>query len=361
MAGFSFRIDRGGHAPVSIKDEPGVVGRARPPAPRCRLPLPLPGRCRRPATSSASPRHARSAPGRHDGARDSRRPAVGHPLKAALAPDPIGPARDRVGPGASVPVPIGWDGPAQATTPCGRSCPVRSVRAYRQSSVEGLPRIVAPVDLVPLPPAGSPTSSNRSRTRSRLRAQRGFTDRQGMDVMKLKSAIVALGALAVASWRAGAGRGTSAAAPASRTRRALDDFNAALGRRHQGRRRAGADPGARRRSRCPKGSATICAPTSAGPERQRRLVLGERQSVRRRSRRLRVGDRPVPFGFGPAVRAGDAPAPTTCSSAPSASAPTSRRASAATSRSTSGASRASTHTTAYSYTSTSAGNRRRHR
>ena len=46
MAGFSIRLDRGSHAPVSIKDGP-VVHRARPPAPRCRLPLPLPGRCAR--------------------------------------------------------------------------------------------------------------------------------------------------------------------------------------------------------------------------------------------------------------------------------------------------------------------------
>ena len=43
MAGFSFRIDRGGARPRQHQGRPRLR-RARPPASRCRLPLPLPGR-----------------------------------------------------------------------------------------------------------------------------------------------------------------------------------------------------------------------------------------------------------------------------------------------------------------------------
>ena len=79
MAGFSLRIDRGGHAPVSIKDQP-MDRRARPSASRCRLPSPLHGRCPHRWHRRLGRPDARPAPGRPDGTGNSRRLAVGHPL-----------------------------------------------------------------------------------------------------------------------------------------------------------------------------------------------------------------------------------------------------------------------------------------
>ena len=85
MAGFSFRIDRGGHAPVSIKDGPAYVG-ARPPAiidVGYRF-LYLGDAHTGSIVGSRCP-DARPAPrGRH-GTGNSRRLAVGHPLTTRYA------------------------------------------------------------------------------------------------------------------------------------------------------------------------------------------------------------------------------------------------------------------------------------
>ena len=112
---------------------------------------------------------------------------------------------NRVGPGATA-ARCPWDseGPARATRP-GRSFRfavlVRIGRVPSRGSAEdrrtGGPRSS-------LPPAGSPiqqTAFNATEARS----QAAFTDWQGMDVMKLKLALVALGALVAAGSSAQAG------------------------------------------------------------------------------------------------------------------------------------------------------------
>ena len=154
MAGVSFRIDRGHRAPVSIKDSAAIVdepGRLHVDLGYRFLYL---GDAHTGNLVGTTFADARSAPRRHHGARASRRPAVGHPLRATRAPDPIvGPAHNRVRArrfGSGAREMMGWIGgaPGARADQSGSQC--RGVSAAPRA-LAGLSRIVAPVDLVMRP------------------------------------------------------------------------------------------------------------------------------------------------------------------------------------------------------------------